>query len=37
MLQRKVLMNAFGPETARKLVERLVKTMGNETAAFDAL
>jgi flagellar motor switch protein FliG len=34
---RKVLMTAFGPETAKKLVDRLVKTMGNDTAAFDAL
>jgi len=34
---RKVLVNAFGPDTARKLVDRLVKTMGNDTAAFDAL
>lgn len=34
---RKALMNAFGPETARKLVDRLVKTLGNDTAAFDAL
>ena len=33
----KVLVNAFGPETAKKLVDRLVKTMGNDTAAFDAL
>jgi len=34
---RKVLMNAFGPDTAKKLVDRLIKTMGNDTAAFDAL
>lgn len=34
---RKVLLNAFGPDTAKKLVDRLVKTMGNDTAAFDAL
>jgi flagellar motor switch protein FliG len=34
---RKVLMSAFGPETARKLVDRLLKTLGNDTAAFDAL
>ena len=34
---RKVLMNAFGPDAAKKLVDRLVKTMGNDTAAFDAL
>jgi flagellar motor switch protein FliG len=30
-------MSAFGPEAARKLVDRLVKTLGNDTAAFDAL
>jgi flagellar motor switch protein FliG len=34
---RKILMNAFGPEAAKRLVDRLVKTMGNDTAAFDAL
>ena len=34
---RKLLLSAFGPETARKLVDRLVKTLGNDTAAFDAL
>jgi flagellar motor switch protein FliG len=34
---RKLLMSAFGPEAARKLVDRLVKTLGNNTAAFDAL
>ncbi len=34
---RKVLMNAFGPEAARKIVDRLVKTMGSDTEAFDAL
>ena len=33
---RKMLMNAFGPDAARKLVDRLVKTLGNDTAAFDA-
>jgi len=34
---RKLLLSAFGPEAARKLVDWLVKTMGNDTAAFDAL
>jgi len=34
---RKVLMNAFGPEAAKNLVDRLVKSMGSDTAAFDAL
>ena len=34
---RKMLMNAFGPENARSLVDRLMKTLGNEAANFDAL
>jgi flagellar motor switch protein FliG len=34
---RKMLVNAFGSETARKLVDRLVKSMGSDSAAFDAL
>ncbi len=34
---RKLLMSAFGADAARKLVDRLVKTLGNDTAAFDAL
>ncbi|MFN7994703.1 MAG: flagellar motor switch protein FliG [Bryobacteraceae bacterium] len=34
---RKVLMTAFGPEAAKKLMDRVIKTMGNDTAAFDAL
>ena len=34
---RKLLVNAFGPESAKTLIDRLVKTMGNDTAAFDAL
>src|SRR5450755_777656 len=33
----KLLLSAFGPETSRRLTERLVKNMGNDTAAFDAL
>ena len=34
---RKLLMNAFGPEQAKKMLDRLTKTLGNETLSFDAL
>jgi flagellar motor switch protein FliG len=34
---RKMLMNAFGPEHATKLLDRLVKTLGSELASFDTL
>ena len=34
---RKMLMNAFGPEQARKMLDRLVKALGSEAANFDAL
>lgn len=34
---RKMLMNAFGPETARLLVDRLLKALGQDAASFDAL
>ena len=34
---RKILMNAFGPEHAKKMLDRLMKTLGNETASFDTL
>jgi flagellar motor switch protein FliG len=34
---RKMLVNAFGPEHAKKMVDRLVKTLGSETASFDTL
>jgi flagellar motor switch protein FliG len=34
---RKMLMSAFGPDAAQKIVDRLVKTMGNDSEAFDAL
>ncbi len=34
---RKVLVNAFGPEHAKKLLDRLMKALGNEGATFDAL
>ena len=31
---RKMLINAFGPEHARKMLDRLVKALGSETASF---
>src|SRR5579863_5008213 len=34
---KKVLQNAFGPEQARKIFDRLVKTLNSETISFDAL
>ncbi len=34
---RKILLNAFGPEHAQKLLDRLMKTLGSESASFDAL
>ena len=34
---RKVLMNAFGPEQAKRMLDRLMKSLGNETVSFDAL
>src|SRR5579872_3268895 len=34
---RKVLITAFGPEAAKKMLDRLMKTLGNETLSFDAL
>jgi len=34
---RKILINAFGPEHAKKMLDRLVKTLGSETASFDTL
>jgi flagellar motor switch protein FliG len=34
---RKVLISAFGPEQAKKMLDRLMKTLGNETLSFDAL
>jgi flagellar motor switch protein FliG len=34
---KKMLVNAFGPEHAKKMVDRLVKTLGSETAGFDTL
>ncbi len=34
---RSMLMNAFGPETAKRLVDRLVKALGAEAVSLDAL
>ena len=34
---RKLLMNAFGEEHAQKLLDRMMKTLGAESASFDAL
>ncbi len=34
---RKLLVNAFGPDQAKRILDRLVKAIGNETASFDAL
>src|SRR5580698_3106327 len=34
---RKVLDNAFGPEQARRIFDRLMKTLSAETVNFDAL
>lgn len=34
---KKMLNSAFGPEHARKIVDRLIKTLGSELASFDAI
>src|SRR5215469_5735979 len=34
---KKVLMNAFGPEIAKKMLDRLVKALGNDVANLDVL
>ena len=34
---RKLLMRAFPPETARRLLDRLAKALGTEAASFDAI
>ena len=34
---RKLLVNAFGPEHARALLDRLMRTLGSDMANFDAL
>ncbi len=34
---RKLLINAFGPEHAKKILDRVMKALGSEVASFDAL
>lgn len=34
---RKLLISAFGPEQAKKILDRLMKSLGAESASFDAL
>src|ERR1039457_2929642 len=34
---RKLLMRAFSPETAKRLLDRLSKALGSEAASFDAI
>lgn len=34
---KKMLITAFGPDVARKILDRLVKALGSEAASFDAL
>lgn len=34
---RKLLQSAYGPETARRLLDRLMKAIGSDSASFDAL
>jgi len=34
---RKMLVSAFGPEMATRILDRLVKLLGHDTASFDAL
>ncbi len=34
---KKLLMRAFSPETAKRLLDRLAKALGTEAASFDAL
>jgi flagellar motor switch protein FliG len=34
---KKMMMNAFGPEHAKRILDRLLKTLGSETANFDSL
>ena len=34
---KKMLVSAFGPESAKKMLDRLMKTLGAESANFDAL
>lgn len=34
---RKLLMGAFGPDTAKRMLDRLMKALGSEFTSFDAL
>lgn len=34
---KRILIGAFGPESAKKMLDRLMKTLGAESASFDAL
>jgi len=34
---RKLLVSAYGPESARRLLDRLMKAIGNDSESFDAL
>jgi flagellar motor switch protein FliG len=34
---KKMLMNAFGPEAAKKLMDRVIKALGHDVANFDVL
>jgi flagellar motor switch protein FliG len=34
---RKILINAFGPEPAKRMMDRLVKALGSEMTSFDVL
>lgn len=34
---RKILINAFGPEQAKKMLDRLMRSLGSDAANFDAL
>lgn len=34
---RKILNNAFGPDTAKRILDRLMKQLGSEAVSFDAL
>ena len=34
---KRILVGAFGPESAKKMLDRLMKTLGAESASFDAI
>lgn len=34
---RKILLNALGPDQSKRMLDKLMKTLGNETLSFDAL